>query len=1161
MVGSASASGGSASRSTQRSRSTRTGRTGQESTSTRTGDRDRNDAANKVDINRSYLVLFLKVLRLPAFEERFRDETYKISDINTWIAEIGHLNTSPRVIRDLHKLSLQKHARATKRTAPVKSTDNANTKTAETKTAETKTAETKTAETKTASNTKVAETKVAQTKRTGGTESQSTQTTGNAQRTVLDVMNTQQVVQIFRAALSIHTYGKRDNRVYEIFKIAFEDLKLSPKYIVGTKYVPSILSSYKKKDAITMKTPTVLEVLLFFHGCSVHNASSCRHVAMAGNRVGYIIHLLMAAWTRLFSLFQNQTVGRIRDAFTPYIVFNQRDCRFSVLNSHANGFSNAQMTQSLLRSNASHNIAHVSADAYNRDVHMDAAMRLIVSLFFKHLDIILRQPYLYSASDNEILRWKELVKFRLPANPDKLPEAFKEIPENVCDTLGLNKDCEEVESEEEGAGQVQVDVDTLEITAKKRKRDEDNGGAQDGTEDTDAVIKTEPKEEPDLIDSLQNVGFRPLRRQQMSENTSQQYEILNNLFKTFFNYYDVQLNDLVAECQTYGISLEEQVDLLLTDPPYNVRREANKGNSRYDVFYESDIMDLCDLCKHVLKPGAHGLIFCSFQQFELYREHLNRYKVTVVDRDTDRTGNTTCEKNLFVVEPTPIVLIKKDGLAGLPVRGGASHINMTEICIHFWKRGPTKESDSRVVDFTSTPTFASKFHSRTNVITDVPTPQADEIRWIQEEQLSATRDESGKSSKRTRRYRLRPEQKSVELLKFLINKFTKPGDLVLDPCGGTFSTLHACMALDNHRTFLGGDRDSECTVAVEDDLLRVFASQLLNPRSDLTTSNVGYTKAAQTVRNHDIQTKINERFDAWSIPPGLVPMQSFPDHIIQPICQYHNDFSLYSTYKRRDGSFTPAQKWNNLWTHRFNNLDPKMLLAAECSGLHDRIKPSTIQHPHVGLGVFATKSFAKGTVVGYYYGSLVYGDLAHNHRVRRRYGTGIMSVSSEDYSKWALQIDFDFIDSRNQKHIGYICPGEFNAMRYINDARYTDGDREKQKFEDGSLQHPRAVNVEYILNQRFNHPIQFESYTAIGVVAVQDILAGQELFLNYGTKYTFPKSTNPATAEDNGDNDPKTIGSTKDQTNELSTKDTKQVATETKATDPATKTAAETKAM
>ena len=341
-------------------------------------------------------------------------------------------------------------------------------------------------------------------------------------------------------------------------------------------------------------------------------------------------------------------------------------------------------------------------------------------------------------------------------------------------------------------------------------------------------------------------------------------------------------------------------------------------------------------------------------------------------------------------------------------------------------------------------------------------------------------------------------------MKYFVERFTEPGDLVMDPCGGTFSTMHACIALDQHRRFIGSDADPNCVLSVEDHMLRVFASQLLNPNSDLTPPSEDYKTAAQTVRNHDLLTKVNARYTAWSLPPGLIPMQSFPEHIVDAISQYYNDYTLLSSYIRKDNTITPAQQWNNKWYQRFNEMDPQALLTAECLSLGVRIKPSNIKHPKVGLGVFAKKAYSKGDIIGYYYGALVYGDIGEDHRSRRKYGSGMMAVSSADYLKWALRVNHQFRDSRNKMHIGYICPGPFCAMRFINDARYASGDLEKEQFDRGTLRHPRQVNVQYVPNKTFKQNNQFESFKAIAVKATMDILPGQEFYLNYGENYSFP---------------------------------------------------------
>jgi site-specific DNA-methyltransferase (adenine-specific) len=55
---------------------------------------------------------------------------------------------------------------------------------------------------------------------------------------------------------------------------------------------------------------------------------------------------------------------------------------------------------------------------------------------------------------------------------------------------------------------------------------------------------------------------------------------------------------------------------------------------------------------------------------------------------------------------------------------------------------------------------------------------------------------------------LHPWQQNLEEVKLLVGYFSKPGDLVCDPCGGSFTTALACKQLG--RRFVGCDVSAEC---------------------------------------------------------------------------------------------------------------------------------------------------------------------------------------------------------------------------------------------------------------------------------------------------------------------------------------------------------------
>ena len=239
-------------------------------------------------------------------------------------------------------------------------------------------------------------------------------------------------------------------------------------------------------------------------------------------------------------------------------------------------------------------------------------------------------------------------------------------------------------------------------------------------------------------------------------------------------------------------------------------------------------------------------------------------------------------------------------------------------------------------------------------------------------------NEDGNSNSRAM---LRPEQKSITLMSDIIEKFSKPGDLVVDPCSGTFSVAKACLLLPKHRRFVGCDLDPACLQHTEDRLIELFARQLLNPRSDISTRDDKLTSSAQNLVAEIERLKVTKRAAAWNTPKGLSPMQNFPPYIVQYLCQYFNDMSLANS-----GGRLPMIRWNSMWTRRMNTVDVQSLRSLECIQLGVQIKNSNIKHKNAGLGVFANKDFDEGEIVGHYYGALVSGDIGEKKRLTKAYG-------------------------------------------------------------------------------------------------------------------------------------------------------------------------------
>lgn len=116
----------------------------------------------------------------------------------------------------------------------------------------------------------------------------------------------------------------------------------------------------------------------------------------------------------------------------------------------------------------------------------------------------------------------------------------------------------------------------------------------------------------------------------------------------------------------------------------------------------------------------------------------------------------------------------------------------------------------------------------------------------------------------------RPEQNTIASMKLIVKKFTKPGELVIYPCAGTFSTSHAFMLLAEHRCCVGGGDDSEPCIVAKPPVVLTFATQVLSKYSDvigdeISVAAVKVYKKAMYKLNEKIRRKVEG-------PKGLFPV-------------------------------------------------------------------------------------------------------------------------------------------------------------------------------------------------------------------------------------------------------------------------------------------------
>jgi DNA methylase len=252
-------------------------------------------------------------------------------------------------------------------------------------------------------------------------------------------------------------------------------------------------------------------------------------------------------------------------------------------------------------------------------------------------------------------------------------------------------------------------------------------------------------------------------------------------------------------------SLVGKVSLVLTDPPYNTRREAGASNSEYDKMSSSAIKQTADFIEQILTPHGHAFIFCSYQQSAEWREAL------------EGAGGGSCLK----VPKMPEVIIRDPSVINSSGNFVYHRVNAAEYAWHVFKDNAAGSSDTYrstvgfgnanlgLVSGTSMPPFC-------NVIDRYVPPKGPEL--IRSD---------GKI--------VRPEQKSVKLMRDLIRLFApNASDIVVDLFAGTMSTVVA--AIHEGRPVYACEKDKHCfeigKTRVHNFQYRRAAAGLLRPLSN-----------------------------------------------------------------------------------------------------------------------------------------------------------------------------------------------------------------------------------------------------------------------------------------------------------------------------------------
>ena len=550
--------------------------------------------------------------------------------------------------------------------------------------------------------------------------------------------------------------------------------------------------------------------------------------------------------------------------------------------------------------------------------------------------------------------------------------------------------------------------------------------------------------------------------------------------------HDVHFDDLMdTEAEVSGVNLEGKVNLILTDPPYNVRNSRNRKNSDHDVLTEDDMADCVKMFAKMLVPGGHGLLFCANLQFPLWHNLLKNYTQEEDDESDTDSGKAMpheerrrTPKFTFGVEDIALNYIRASKHYILPP--GVKrivHASIVEHAIHFWKRGEGNNEALNSTDYQLCGYINSNHAAWTNVMDNIPKLPHHEKVFV--------KDAEGKD------VMLRPEQKNIAWMKEIISQFTVKGDIVVDPFAGTFSTAKACMDLPEHRIFVGGEVDDNCVREATPSVLEYFCKQAVNKNS-----NISLTVEAENDVKHYCRLVLQRKNGEgrYEVPDGLPSYQRFPSYITSMYGEMIEDGCFLEKYRA-----VPLDKWPRHARSSFYSIPCNLLRSLEVTVKGLSIRKSTIRHPTAGNGLFTNRVIGTGEMIITYYGSLVYADLSRS-RKGQKYGEGVFEFDVDYFHKRAIQLKSTAKDSTGMQYPIFIVPAPFCAAVYINDPRYIVGDEEQHLRNSVSA---RKANVELVESSGTISRDFLRRQNLITVRALRQIIVGEELFIDYGDRFMF----------------------------------------------------------
>lgn len=905
------------------------------------------------------------------------------------------------------------------------------------------------------------------------------------------ILDTKSHGKYYRIALAVDLrHGDDDRRVRDVFeRTAVEDYPLNCESLITPFFTDIGLAKTKARLTIGHEAgaPTRFEQLLIISSMidlqliingrkssrkrrklsqttrldKVRDIPGLRHLkGVNASRVASAIQRVVRAWNAFAT---DLGFTDVEEMVLPYARMTSPYFQFEVMKDRGFGFVPKSQAKRIDPSIALTTKEEETFEGVaGRSDIVDAALRQFVEHFFEDLKFVTHSEELYTTPSG--LQWQGLLRFNTPGTG--LPTRFTAISDNLIDIVRRS-----MPHRLDGMCAKGFSTDPF-----------DRMKLADST-----ITPVRPPVAPSLSEGATSsessiAPMLPVR----DPGIRQKMEDLRVALRPFLRMYHCSFDDLIEQDDSaapLGVdSIAGNAQLLLCDPPYNLRNERSRANSSYDSLTLKTMSNVVQVIDDVLRPGGHAIIFCSIQQFPHWFEKLKTH--------VSEGEGAQIDEPAFSVDSVPLIIARHPSVnTTFPGRKSCTLASAAEYAVHLVKKGPVPfKSLQTMVNYTSFNYVSSAYPAFKNIINNVM--------WLLpgEQVRVPTKENPSKTCA------LRAEQKPVHLLRELVSRFSQPGDYVVDLFAGTFSTAHACFTLPQHRKFVGCDMDGECVDYASSYVLRRAATALATQDTDVHLSQETMA-LAKTI--HELYSAPEITDPSWRSPNGLPQYQCFPTHILSHLASVWNGATFFTSCLGK-----PLHAWPRVYQGKLQQLDPENLLCIDAASNALFLANSTIKHAYAGRGVFAARTFQADEIISTYYGTLVYHDLGKRKQASKLYANGLLAVDVRRYKKYALQVNtsgnsFGAVkELLNGRKAITVVPARFCAASFINDVRYHPEDEEYSDFKANRLQTARSQNVLLCCKPKLTRPSNLVEYDVLTVKAIKLIRAGEELFTHYGNSDT-----------------------------------------------------------